>query len=209
MCIRQVDLLAPFLLKAARPIELPAALSPQSMAKHVLVLALKTKITLGPEEIQVFHQLCQSQPPWPRSPPVKAPVKAPASTAARTQTRSVRWQQRCQEPARTSWPGAIFLDTEQKLGVNQSTLAFFAKWGFGQYTLGLCFLKLLVTGLEIQLAERSQQANKNWGIKATQRVIHRDNAVVWVLGRPFVRQSLNQVSLGGSGLGTLNSTLQT
>lgn len=81
--------------------------------------------------------------------------------------------------------------------------------GFGQYTLGLCFLKLLVTGIEIQLAEISQQANKNWGIKATRRVIHRDNAVVWVLRRPFVRQSLNQVSLGGSGLGTLNSTLQT
>jgi hypothetical protein len=142
MRIRQVDLLAPFLLKAARPIELPAALSPQSMAKHVLVLALKTKITLGPEEIQVFHQLCQSQPPWPRSPPVKAPVKAPASTAARTQTRSVRWQQRCQEPARTSWPGAIFLDTEQKLGVNQSTLAFSLE-GIWPIHIGIVFSEIV------------------------------------------------------------------
>ena len=133
MCIRQVDLLAPFLLKAARPIELPAALSPQSMAKHVLVLALKTKITLGPEEIQVFHQLCQSQPPWPRSPP----VKAPASTAARTQTRSVRWQQRCQEPARTSWPGAIFFGRRNRNWELTNRHWHFHWRGFGQYTLGL------------------------------------------------------------------------
>lgn len=133
MRIRQVDLLAPFLLKAARPIELPAALSPQSMAKHVLVLALKTKITLGPEEIQVFHQLCQSQPPWPRSPP----VKAPASTAARTQTRSVRWQQRCQEPARTSWPGAIFFGRRNRNWELTNQHWHFHWRGFGQYTLGL------------------------------------------------------------------------